>query len=489
MQCKKCNAFIPEGFMYCPVCGEEIIIVSEFDNNYEHNIDTVSIAKTVELPDLSEQLDNIEASNTQETNNNKSDINSITDNDQDNKEESGHNIVEIKSSKKKKKINYRIFIFIGIGLALIALTVYIIYLQISKYNSFDYQFNKAISEVGTGDIDGAIATLKHAMTIDKTEESVILLAECYMKQANYAAALAVLFDSLEDFSMKLELYDRIVECYEAQGNSKGIHELIINSGDSNLALRYNDYISIAPTFSMEEGIYIEPDPVKLSAIGEGVIYYTTDGKNPDENSLQYIGPIPLEYGSTTIKAVYVNEKGIISDIVSRTFIVEMNIPDNPILLEVSGTKTIPELIGVNCEEGLTVYYTNNGTDPGPESKEYVTPFLMPLGKSEYRFVAYNTEGIGTDIVVGSYDLEMNATIETGVAEYAIAYQLMSKGENVIANTYVSEYGYKDENHIYYVISEYCDNNKTGRTFAVDIFSGELFEFIKNNDGTYSTAPL
>ena len=54
MQCKKCNAFIPEGYMYCPVCGEEIIIVSDFDIKIEDNIDVASLAKTAEIPDLSD---------------------------------------------------------------------------------------------------------------------------------------------------------------------------------------------------------------------------------------------------------------------------------------------------------------------------------------------------------------------------------------------------------------------------------------------------
>ena len=53
MQCKVCNAFIPEGYMYCPVCGEEIIIVSDFDIKIEDNIDVAALSKTTELPDLS----------------------------------------------------------------------------------------------------------------------------------------------------------------------------------------------------------------------------------------------------------------------------------------------------------------------------------------------------------------------------------------------------------------------------------------------------
>ena len=56
MQCKVCNAFIPEGYMYCPVCGEEIIIVSDFEIKLEDNIDVAALSKTTEIPDLSGAL-------------------------------------------------------------------------------------------------------------------------------------------------------------------------------------------------------------------------------------------------------------------------------------------------------------------------------------------------------------------------------------------------------------------------------------------------
>lgn len=43
--------------MYCPVCGEEIIIVSDFDIKIEDNIDVAALAKTSEIPDVGEAID------------------------------------------------------------------------------------------------------------------------------------------------------------------------------------------------------------------------------------------------------------------------------------------------------------------------------------------------------------------------------------------------------------------------------------------------
>ena len=470
MQCKRCNASIPEGFMYCPVCGEEIIIVSDFDIEIEKNIDTVAIAQTVELPDLTKELAEIESVNTNDKQLNNSSAKVV------------NNQKDKKKSRKWSVLTTAILIFVTVA-------VFVVGICIHRYFDYDYQVDKAVAFMEEKNYDKAISTLKHACELDRTEDIIYLIADCYIAQIKYDAAIAVLFDALDDFKGNVELCDRIVECYEAQGDSKGIHDFIVNSNDSNLALRYNSYVSIAPSFSLAEGTYVEPDPIKLTAIGDGNIYYTTDGKEPTQDSLEYIGPIPLEYGTTTIKAIYVNEKGIISDSVSRTYCVELNIPDNPILLVTPGTKSLPELIGVKQEDGVVIHYTANGDSPEENSKVYTKPFLMPVGRCTYKFIAINDDGNKSDVVEADYTLKLSGTIETSVAEYAIAYQLTSKGENVITNVYTTEYGYSVDDRVFYVINEYSNSVKTGRMFAVDVNSGELYSFNQDDDGTCNILPL
>lgn len=470
MQCKRCNASIPEGFMYCPVCGEEIIIVSDFDIEIEKNIDTVAIAQTVELPDLTKELAEDESADVKDKQLNNADTKTV-------------------NGQKDNKTKKRWSVLIASILAFVIVVICVVVTLFRRYYDYDFQVNKAVAFMEEKDYDKAIATLKHAGELDRTEDIIYLLADCYIEQFKYDAAIAVLYDALDDFKGNVELCDRIVECYEAQGDSKGIHDFIVNSNDSNLALRYNSYVSIAPNFSLAEGTYVEPDPIKLSAVGDGTIYYTTDGKEPTKDSLEYIGPIPLEYGTTTIKAMYVNEKGIVSDSVSRTYCVELNIPDDPILLVTPGTKSIPELIGVKQEDGVVIHYTANGDEPDENSKVYTKPFLMPVGKCTYKFIAINDDGNKSDVVEADYTLKLSGTIETSVAEYAIAYQLTSKGENVIMNVYTTEYGYSVDDRVFYVINEYSNMAKTGRMFAVDINSGELYSFNQNDDGTCNILPL
>lgn len=486
MQCKRCNAHIPEGFMYCPECGEEIIIVSEFDINLEDNIDTVAVAQTVELPDLkNEHLVQADENPSEETQlniiENISSVNKSNSNNHNKSNRQNHN----KKSSEQKNRNKALIIILACVIGIIILTgIFVTIKKVNEYNDYDYQIEKASIELNDRDYDGAIKTLKHARDISETLEVILLLSQSYIDLVNYDAAIAVLYEGLELYPGDISLYDKIVQCYEAQNNSKGIHDLIMNSNDSNLALRYNSYISISPTFSLESGEYIEPDPIKLSANGNGTIYYTTDGSVPTSDNLEYMGPIPLEYGTTVITAIYVNEKGIISEPVSHTYDVEMNIPDTPVLTVASGKKTVPDLIGVDVDEDVEVYYTTDGNEPTNLSKRYTKKILMPIGKSSFRFIAYNSDGNCSDVVEGSYELSMNGAIDTSVAEYAIAFQLLSKGENVVANTYVTEYGYYENNNVYYVIVEYMNSSATGRMFAVDINSGDL-HYLNEKNGNYT----
>ena len=450
--------------MYCPVCGEEIIIVSDFEIKLEDNIDVAALSKTTEIPDLSGVA--LKKDITKEIGGARPPVRM-----KPKKDEAGEKNV-------KHVINKKLAILLA-GIGIVFVTGCIIGgIAIARYFSYDHQFAKASKEFESGDYKSAIKTGKHLNTLGNDESGKLLLADIYIADHNYDAAIAVLYDALNYYPDDVTLYDRIVDCYKTEGDSKGIHELINNSKDSTLALRYSDYVSISPTFSLESGTYIEPDPIKLSAPGDGTIYYTVDGSTPTEESFTYMGPIPLETGTTVISAIYINEKGIVSDVVTNTYEVELDVPDPPELLVEPGTITKPELIGVLAPEDKTVYYTTDGSVPTEDSKEYTEPFLMPLGKSKYTFICVSSNGLVSEPVTASYNLNMNVAVAKDMAEYAISYQLASMGEITLGKSYKAEYGFADSQRTYYIIREYEGNSSTGRMFAVDIKSGELFRYSK-----------
>ncbi len=78
-----------------------------------------------------------------------------------------------------------------------------------------------------------------------------------------------------------------------------------------------------PVFSPKSGSYTgSKDSVKVTIAGytgDCTVYYTTDGSTPTQDSEVYTDPIILEAGSTTIKAMAVNEKGLASNIATATY--------------------------------------------------------------------------------------------------------------------------------------------------------------------------
>ena len=196
--------------MYCPVCGEEIIIVSDFDIKLEDNIDMAVLAKTNELPDLSGLSTN---------------------------KDSISNTKTIHKSDQMISIDRKWLILFSVLGALFLFGCIFGGINISRYFSYEYQYSKALKEYEVGDYKKAISTGKRLNSLGNDEKGKLLLADSYIGDHNFDAAIAVLYDTLDDYPQDVTLYDRIVDCYKAENNSAGIHELINNSKDSTLAFR------------------------------------------------------------------------------------------------------------------------------------------------------------------------------------------------------------------------------------------------------------
>lgn len=469
MLCPKCSTQIPEGLLYCPTCGEEIIIVSDFEIKLEDNIDTTVFAHTTELPDLSEVLE----APTEE----------IPGANDKRYHEKGSN-----------KISRKSLIIWSLGVVAficVVVGIFMLVRSIANYNDFDIQYELAKNLYDEGDYAGAGKKAKHAINVDETQvKAYVLAADIYCAQNNYDAAVAVLVNALDANPGMVALYDRIIKCYEAVGDYESAHSLLVYSNDEAIMAKYPEYFPAAPDFSLEEGSYVGPEPVVLSSSEEGTIYYTTDGSEPTKSSLLYENPIPLEEGVTEISAVFFNDKGIPSK--SRTYRYEVmeNIPDAPVLLTKGGSYTLPNPVGVNDVEGVTFYYTEGGQMPTDESNEYVAPLFMPLGKSNFTFIAKNEDGIYSDPVSVSYDLTMTAAFDKSVAEYAISYQLTTTGDTTLGYTYSCTGGYSKDNTSYYIVHEMNADKKTGRIFAVDSLTGALYKVSYNkNSHDYSFSAI
>ena len=111
-----------------------------------------------------------------------------------------------------------------------------------------------------------------------------------------------------------------------------VASLLEDCEDDNVLASVSEYVCEAPEFKPEEGTYKEVQEITISSDTEGEIYYTTDGTDPTaKTGKKYKEPILLEKeGTTEIRAIVVNMKGIPSGVISQTYIdLQFPIADPP----------------------------------------------------------------------------------------------------------------------------------------------------------------
>ncbi len=103
-------------------------------------------------------------------------------------------------------------------------------------------------------------------------------------------------------------------------DNKKVYYKNITLGSSNSDTEYLGFASV-PLFS-SNSIYIEKEEeITLSSVDGSVIYYTTDGSFPTNNSKKYAEPIKISK-NMVIKAIAYRDNYLESDVVSRTFITD-----------------------------------------------------------------------------------------------------------------------------------------------------------------------
>lgn len=445
MICPNCHAELKEGHLYCESCGAEIQIVPNFEPEIEDRMHRT-------LSGLVEEL---------------SDPKTIVTSPKP-------DIIKKKKqgSNKKRLLFFLISLFFVCGIIAAGI-------GISRYYSFEYQYEKAMHEYESGSYELAVVTVRHAISLNQEEEKAkLLLADGYHALEKYDEAIAVLAKLLDLFPGDLTVYERLVANYESKGDSQAIGTLIRESKDAAIMAKFSSYLSDPPKFSLEEGTYYEVETLHLTANGNGTVYYTLDGSVPDENSQKYKTPFSLRQGTIVITAVYVNEKGIASEPAQSTYTVELKIPDVPKLLTKGGKYDSPVLIKLEEPEEGIIYYTADGTDPTIDSEIYSLPIPMPLGTSLFKFVTISKDGISSEVVTANYNLLIATIVDKTAAEVAVRFFLQAKGESA-GNDYLCTSAYGAGSRNYYLVDEYQEKDgekeKSGRVFAVDVRTGELYK--------------
>lgn len=470
MNCPKCGAEIEEGSLYCTVCGEDIHIVPDFDSEVEQSMQDA-------LEQIAEEV----------------------------KDSSGGDVIE--SSPKKKKGYFGLLTGLFF-LIIIVLAGIIIGAWYHMEHSVEYQLARAAECAGRQEYEQAVNYYIRAQELgDTDQESQFALADCYYAMDNVGGYENQLLEMIRSGLLSQEQLERayamLIQSYRARNDYQTIDELLNDCDNEDIRSTYQNLQAKAPEFGYEEGYYQEIIPLKLSSNTAGTIYYTTDGTQPDASSQVYTAPIFLDNGEHTIKAVFINQYGLVSDVVTKKYQIELKIPIAPDVLTASGEYGRPAMIQIHCEEDETIYYTTDGSVPTAGSIRYTGPFPMPLGESRFSFAIIEEDGIVGEVAERTYNLRLSTEITVEIASIQV-YEAMIRtgriqdyeghaGDNGIYQ-YRFQYPMTVDGEDYYIFAElHMDETggsiHTGSSYAVHVYDNICYKLKIDENNNYSIVEI
>ncbi len=486
MKCPNCGFEMQEDQLYCESCGMEIRIVPDFEPEIENSISETLNTLAEELTQKEEKDDEPER-----------------ESEEDFLGDDPHLFEKLLSNRK-------LFLSCTALATVMIICLFLFLFFLYQHNSKGYQMSRAIEYADKGQYEEAVVCLKEAENLDGTDADIFfLMADYYYRMGKEEDAIITLKNVAltpgfpeEDIE---SAYSKIISIYKERKDYQSINDLMLACTNQDIIYTYQNYMAYPPEFSYVEGNYQEIIPLKLSSNTSGKIYYSMDGNEPDENSAVYTTPIFLETGTYEIKAFFVNDYGIRSEVVSKTYIIELTVPNAPEINVYSGEYTEPCMIEVTVPEDCLVYYTIDGSEPNRDSTQYTEPISMPLGNSIFKFISYSKEGVTGEIVTRTYNLKLNAQYTVNDALEKLSHALLNQGyildlygrKEGIQGRYINKFGSVNriaDGQDYYFIYEYYEDlaenqSKTGRIFGVNIVTGACGDIGLDEQWNYYFVPF
>ncbi|MFI3237107.1 MAG: chitobiase/beta-hexosaminidase C-terminal domain-containing protein [Lachnospiraceae bacterium] len=460
MICPNCKSEIAEGYLYCECCGEEIKLVPEYEIQVENSMDE----------NMKELLDEVVK-----------------------KEE-----VEERDLQRRQyapiKTHNQIFLVCCILLVLAFIVgVCIVNIVTFRYNSAEVQHQIAENAMERGAFSEAIEPLERAIALEyENMDYKLELANIQWALGNKTATIEVLVSVMNSSYAvdddKIDATNIIIEVYGESNDYESIHQFIM---EYNMDVYFPDKVSLPVTFQQAEGTYTETIPLKLSASGNGVIYYTLDGSIPTTDSVIYTGPIYLEKGEYLVTAIYENEYGILSTAVSKRYMIDTKNPYPPEVNVFSGVYDYPIVLEAESLSEVDIYYTTDGTVPSKNSTKYIGAIYVPDDINYYRFIAVNSEGDVSSSLSREITVRLGASVTSDNATDVLVQYCIDQGVIINENGHITQEALQW--HVYeylypvtiegagdcYVFAEVIrevdkDQQRTGTYYAVNIYTADVY---------------
>lgn len=161
-----------------------------------------------------------------------------------------------------------------------------------------------------------------------------------------------------------------------------------------------------PTISPGSGDYNRAVEVTIRCSTEGArIYYTSDGSEPDEDSLLYSETFWVN-SSSTIKARAYKEGWSESDVADESYVMNLPTVATPILSPSEGTYNGIDNITIRCTTvGAAIRYTTDGSTPDETSTLYAGAITIE-GSTTIKAKAYRSGWIESSIAEAHYEFKV-----------------------------------------------------------------------------------
>lgn len=364
MKCSNCGEPVEEGRLFCLNCGQEVQWVPDYD----------SFGNYMEQERIRKEQERIRKEHAEaEAARRRAAI-----------------AAENRRKKKKRKMITAVVgclcLAVGIGVAVgVKMTT-----EKKNYNDFGYQMRMADTAFSNRKYEECYEFVERAVTLDADDaDAQLLKAQVLVKLEREKEAMKVLEALIENDPDNTTAYGQLIKIYDASEMKAEIKELLDKCDNDQIKEKYSGYISTPPVFSLPGGEYSEQKTLQLYAKGEGgTIYYTTDGTEPTEDSTLYTGSIDIKDGTTTVKAIVINSKGISSDVVTNQYTVTFVPPDPPKISPSSGkfTTDMDTKIYIIVPEGCKAYYAFD-RKPTIADEEYDEDEPVKMQKGTHTFYA------------------------------------------------------------------------------------------------------
>ncbi len=205
------------------------------------------------------------------------------------------------------------------------------------------------------------------------EDVAIELAHQYESDGNFTKAEYTLTNAINTYA-SADLYVALCRTYVRQDKLLDAVNMLDNIRDPELKAKLDDMRPSAPAADYAPGFYSQYMDIHLSS-GAPTIYYTMDGTYPSIAGTSYDSSVTLPTGETTLYAIAVDDKGMVSPVTVLSYtisgIIEPAVFSDPIM-----EAAMRQLIGAEAEDQVL---TNELWE--------ITEFTVPEGTVNYSDLA------------------------------------------------------------------------------------------------------